>query len=115
MTPTLVALASTTEIPVGEARRFVVDGLEVAVVNLGDEGFRAVSDICSHEHYHLSDGEVEPEDQTIECWKHGSTFDLNTGRPLTLPATRPVRVFEVKVEDETIMIEMEDGDGGTDG
>jgi 3-phenylpropionate/trans-cinnamate dioxygenase ferredoxin subunit len=115
MTPTLVAVAAAADVPVGEARRFVVDGEEIAVVNLGDDGFRAVSDICSHEHYHLSDGEVEPEDQTIECWKHGSTFDLNTGRPRTLPATSPVRVYGVKVEDETIMIELEDERRGTDG
>jgi 3-phenylpropionate/trans-cinnamate dioxygenase ferredoxin subunit len=114
VTDAAVAVASTADIPVGEVRRFVVDGQEIAVVNLGDDGFRAVSDICSHEHYHLSDGEVEPEDRTIECWKHGSTFDLNTGRPLTLPATAPIRVFPVRVEDETIMIEVEDGHGGRD-
>jgi 3-phenylpropionate/trans-cinnamate dioxygenase ferredoxin subunit len=111
----LVEVAKTTDIPVGEARRFVVDDAEIAVVNLGEDGFRAVSDICSHAHYHLSDGEVDADDQTIECWKHGSTFDLNTGRPRTLPATLPVPVYPVKLEGETIMIELEDGSGVADG
>jgi 3-phenylpropionate/trans-cinnamate dioxygenase ferredoxin subunit len=115
MTPAPVTVASTADVPEGEVRRFVVDGDEIAVVNLGEAGFRAVSDICSHEHYHLSDGEVDEEEQTIECWKHGSTFDLNTGRPRTLPATAPVRVYPVTVDDQTIMIEVEDERRGTDG
>jgi len=85
-------------VPPGEARRFVVDGREVAVVNLGDGQFRAVGDVCSHEHYHLSEGEVDVDDETIECPRHGSTFDLATGRPRTLPATLPVPAFPVKVE-----------------
>ena len=62
-------------------RRFALDGHQVAVVNLGDDGFRAVDAICSHEHYFLDEGEVDVDDETIECPKHGSTFDLNTGRP----------------------------------
>ena len=51
-----------------------------------------VDAICSHAHYFLDEGEVDVEDQTIECPKHGSTFDLNTGGPRTLPATQPVEV-----------------------
>ena len=60
-------------------------------------------------------GEVDEEERTIECWKHGSTFDLETGRPRTLPATTPVRVYPVTVDDQTIMIEVEDERRGTDG
>lgn len=105
----LVEVATTSDIPEGEARRFVVDGVEIAVVNLGEGEFRAIGDICSHAHYQLSDGEVDAEDQTIECWKHGSTFDLNTGRPRTLPATIAVPTYPVKVEGDAILIELEDG------
>ena len=53
--------------------------------------------ICSHAHYFLDEGEVDVDDETIECPKHGSTFDLNTGRPRTLPATQPVEVFATKI------------------
>ena len=103
---TLVKVAGAGDIPEGEARGFAVDGHEIAVVNLGDGEFRAVDDICSHAHSHLSEGEVDTDFETIECAKHGSTFDLNSGRPTTLPAATPVRVFPVKVEGDDIMIEV---------
>ena len=104
----LVEVARTTEIPEGEARRFVVDRIEVAVANVGDGRFFAVDDICSHAEASLSEGEVDVDDETIECPRHGSTFDLRTGAAKSLPATLPVPTFPVKVEGETIMIELED-------
>jgi 3-phenylpropionate/trans-cinnamate dioxygenase ferredoxin subunit len=78
----------------------------VAVVNLGDEGFRAVDAICSHEHYYLDEGEVDVDLETIECPKHGSTFDLDTGKARTLPAIKPVDVFPVTVTDDDVLIEV---------
>jgi 3-phenylpropionate/trans-cinnamate dioxygenase ferredoxin subunit len=104
----LVRLCSVSDVPVGEVRRFEVDARPYAVVNLGDEGFRAVDAICSHAHYFLDEGEVDTDDETIECPKHGSTFDLNSGRPRSLPATQPVETFAVKVEDDDVMIEVAD-------
>jgi 3-phenylpropionate/trans-cinnamate dioxygenase ferredoxin component len=105
---TLVKVGATSDIPEGEARRFEVDGRLVAVANLGEEGFRAVDAICSHAQYYLDEGEVDVDFETIECPKHGSTFDLNTGRPRTLPATMPVRAYSVKVEGDDIMIEVDE-------
>jgi 3-phenylpropionate/trans-cinnamate dioxygenase ferredoxin component len=103
----LVRICSAADVPEGEARRFELDGELVAVANLGPEGFRALDAICSHAHYFLDEGEVDAEDETIECPKHGSTFDLNTGRPVTLPATLPVRAYPVKTEGDDIMIEVD--------
>jgi 3-phenylpropionate/trans-cinnamate dioxygenase ferredoxin component len=103
----LVRICSATDVPEGEARRFELDGELVAVANLGPEGFRAVDAICSHAHYFLDEGEVDVEDETVECPKHGSTFDLNSGRPITLPATLPVRAYPVKTEGDDIMIEVD--------
>ena len=103
----LVKICSAADVPEGEARRFELDGGLVAVANLGPGGFRAVDAICSHAHYFLDEGEVDPDDETIECPKHGSTFDLNTGRPVTLPATLPVRTYSVKTEGDDIMIEVD--------
>jgi 3-phenylpropionate/trans-cinnamate dioxygenase ferredoxin subunit len=102
----LVKICGATDVPEGEAKRFALDGGWVAVVNLGDEGFRAVDAICSHAHYFLDEGEVDTDDETIECPKHGSTFDLNTGKPTTLPATVPVRAYAVKTEGDDILIEV---------
>jgi len=52
--------------------------------------------------------EVDVDFETIECPKHGSTFDLNTGNPRTLPATMPVRAYRVKVEEGDIVIEVDE-------
>ena len=106
MTMALVKVARASDIPEGEARRFEVDGRPIAVVNCGEEGLRAIDDICSHAHSHLSEGEVDCDFGTVECPKHGSTFDLETGRPRSLPATLPVRVYPVKVENDEILIEV---------
>jgi len=105
---TLVRICGVGEVPEGEVRRFELDHRPFAVANLGDEGFRVADAICSHAHYFLDEGEVDVDDQTIECPKHGSTFDLNTGRPTTLPATLPVDVFPVKTEGDDILIEVPD-------
>lgn len=80
----------------GGARRFEVDGHRIAVVRIGDDWY-AIGDTCSHEDYSLSEGDVWAEDRELECWKHGSTFSLETGDPQSLPATRPVPVYEVRV------------------
>ena len=102
-------ICGAAEVPPGEARRFELDHRPFAVVNLGDAGFRVLDAICSHAHYFLDEGEVDPDLETIECPKHGSTFDLNTGKPRTLPATQPVERFAVEVEDDDVMIEVPEG------
>ena len=103
----LIDVASTADIPEGEARRFVVKRIEIAIANLGDGTFLAVDDICSHAESSLSEGEVDVDMETIECPRHGSTFDLRTGQPKSLPATVPIPTFPVKVEGDRIMIELE--------
>jgi 3-phenylpropionate/trans-cinnamate dioxygenase ferredoxin component len=103
---TSVRVCGVADVPTGEARRFAVDGRLIAVVNLGEEGFRAVDAICSHERYFLDEGEVDPDLETIECPKHGSTFDLNTGKARTLPAIAPVDVFSVTLTDDDVLIEV---------
>ena len=55
-----------------------------------------------------TDGEVDPDERTIECWKHGSTFSLDTGEPLSLPATRPVPVYDVRVDGDDVVVVLPD-------
>jgi len=99
-------ICTIADVPEGEARQFAVDGRLVAVVNLGNDGFRAIDAICSHAKYFLDEGEVDTDDATIECPQHGSTFDLETGKPRTLPATRPVDVFPLTTDGDDILIEV---------
>jgi 3-phenylpropionate/trans-cinnamate dioxygenase ferredoxin subunit len=100
-----VRVCATADVPAGQARRFEVDGRMVAVVNL-DGAYRAVDAVCSHEHAWLDEGDVDVDMGTIECPKHGSTFDLETGRARSLPAIKPVTVFPVTVDGDDIMIEV---------
>jgi 3-phenylpropionate/trans-cinnamate dioxygenase ferredoxin component len=101
-----VRVCSPNEVPAGEARRFPVDGRQVAVINLGEDGFRALDAVCSHEHFFLDEGDVDPEEGTIECPKHGSLFDVDSGKPLGLPAIKPVETFPVTVSDDDVWIEV---------
>ncbi len=83
--------------------RIDVGGHRLCVVRIGDT-VSAIDDTCSHADVSLSEGEVDPEEATIECWKHGSLFSLTTGEPLTLPATRPVAVYTVSVRDDEVRV-----------
>ena len=90
------------EVPSDEALAVVVGEYSVAVARDGDEVF-AIQDLCSHAAVSLSEGEVA--DCTVECWLHGSRFDLRTGKPSGLPATEPVATFPVQVKDGDIFID----------
>jgi 3-phenylpropionate/trans-cinnamate dioxygenase ferredoxin subunit len=98
-----VTLCATEDLAPGEARRFDVAGHRIALVRIGDE-FHAVDDVCSHEDYSLSEGEIWAEECEIECPRHGSTFDLRTGEPCSLPATQPIAVYDVVVDGGTVSV-----------
>jgi 3-phenylpropionate/trans-cinnamate dioxygenase ferredoxin subunit len=89
------------------ATRFDVGGRAVAVVRIGDDAY-AIGDTCSHANVSLSEGELFCDTKELECWKHGSTFSLETGEALTLPATQPVPVYVARVVDGMIEIDLED-------
>ena len=89
----------------GEAIGAKIGDQEVAIARDGDEIF-AVEDICSHAAVALSEGEVEG--CTVECWLHGSRFDLRTGKPTGLPATEPVPVFPTQISGDDVLIDLGD-------
>jgi len=85
--------------------RAVLGDVEVIVVRCGSEIF-GLENVCSHEKFPLSDGEVDAASCEIECARHGAMFDLATGEPRSLPATRPVRTFPVVVHDGGVFVEV---------
>jgi len=100
---TTVTLCRVDELEPGTARRFDGDGYRIALVRIGDD-FYAIGDQCSHENYSLAEGDVFTDECEIECWKHGSTFDLRTGEPQSLPAVKPVPTYAVTVEDGDVKV-----------
>ena len=91
------------EVPEDEAVGVTVGAQELAIARHGDEVF-AVEDVCSHAAVALSEGEVD--DCTVECWLHGSRFDLRTGKPTGLPATEPVATFPLEVRGDDIYVDI---------
>ncbi len=96
-------VGSAGDVPDGEARCFDVDGRRVAVVHIGEDWY-AIGDTCSHAEFSLSQGDVWPDDLTIECPQHGATFSLETGEPCTLPATQPVPTYSVRVDGDALLV-----------
>jgi 3-phenylpropionate/trans-cinnamate dioxygenase ferredoxin subunit len=96
---------AVADVPDEGAVRVVVGGIPMAIVR--SEGtVYAIFDVCSHQDVPLSEGEVD--DGTIECWLHGSRFDLATGRPTGLPATRPVPVYPVKIDGDDVLVALQE-------
>ena len=96
----MIKVCSVEDVPKGTVVSADIDGTEVAVVHAEDDNFYAVHDVCSHAEVPLSEGEVDG--CTLECWLHGSRFDLRTGKPLDPPASRPVPVYPVRIEDGSV-------------
>ena len=104
--PQLIDICPITELPPGARRLVEVEDLEIGVFNCAGNLY-AIEDRCSHDDGPLAEGEFDEETCTVECPRHGSLFDLKTGRPKTLPAYVPVDTFAVLVEDDTIKLEVE--------
>ncbi len=98
-----VRVCAAADVPEGTAKAVEIGDAPVCVVR-SNGTFYAIRDVCSHADVALSSGEVE--DGTIECWLHGSRFDLRTGEPDSLPATRPVPVYPVKIEGDDVLVSL---------
>ena len=96
-------VCSLEDLPEVGAIQVVIGGEMIAVVRDEFGDVHAISDMCTHATVPLSEGEVE--DCTIECWLHGSRFDLRTGEPTGLPAITPVDVYPVTVDGDDIYVD----------
>jgi len=102
----LVDICPVSDLPPGTRRIVEVEDFEIGVVNCGGD-ILAIEDRCSHDNGILFEGKIDLEKCVVECPRHGSLFDLRTGRPLNLPAYVPVDTFPVVVEGEMIRVEVD--------
>lgn len=98
-----VKICPAEDVQVDQALRVTIDGVPIAVVRDSAGTIHAIGDTCTHGDISLSEGFVE--DQTLECWAHGSKFSLTTGKPLSLPAYDPVPVYDVTIIDGDIYLD----------
>ena len=94
---------SLADLPIGGARAVELGGEPICVVRLDETTVKAVHDTCSHQQYSLAEGWIDG--NTIECNKHGSAFNLDTGVPESLPAVKPVPVYACGVEGDSVWVD----------
>ena len=104
--PEIIEVCPVQDLQPGEVRLVEWEDLEIGVFNCAGTVY-AIEDRCSHDNGPLVEGELDQDSCTVECPRHGSLFDLKTGKPKTLPAYLPVDTFAVIIEDETIKLEVE--------
>jgi 3-phenylpropionate/trans-cinnamate dioxygenase ferredoxin component len=102
---TTIAVCPVAELPPGTMKLVEHEGMKIGVFNC-DGNFLAIEDRCSHDDGPLAEGEFDQAACTVECPRHGSLFDLTTGRPKTLPAFKPVKTFATAVADDTVTLEV---------
>jgi 3-phenylpropionate/trans-cinnamate dioxygenase ferredoxin subunit len=101
-----VRACSVEDVPLEGAVRVEFPDRAVAVVRTEDDEVYAILDVCSHADVPLSEGEVDG--TTLECWLHGSRFDLCSGKPTGLPATRPVPVYATMIDDGDVYVRLDE-------
>ena len=104
--PQIIDICPLSELPPGDKRLVEWEELEIGVFNCAGTIY-AIEDRCSHDDGPLVEGELDEQACTIECPRHGSLFDLISGKPRTLPAYVPVDTFPVIIENDTIKLEVE--------
>jgi 3-phenylpropionate/trans-cinnamate dioxygenase ferredoxin subunit len=104
--PEIIDVCTVSDLPTGERKLVEWEGIEIGVFNCGGD-YLAIEDRCSHDDGPLAEGEFDADTCTVECPRHGSLFDLRSGKPRTLPAYEPVETFPVRVEDDTVKLEVE--------
>jgi 3-phenylpropionate/trans-cinnamate dioxygenase ferredoxin subunit len=100
-----IPVCKTDELPEGEMRLVTIDGRKIGVFNCGGD-LLAIEDRCSHDDGPLAEGEFDAASCTVECPRHGSLFDLRTGRPKSLPAYQPVETFPARIDDGEVKLEV---------
>ena len=104
-TTTQIDVCAAAELPSGDMKLVETEGVKIGVFNC-DGQLYAIEDRCSHDDGPLAEGPFDAGTCTVECPRHGSLFDLTTGRPKTLPAYQPVATYPVTIEEDTVKLEV---------
>jgi 3-phenylpropionate/trans-cinnamate dioxygenase ferredoxin component len=104
--PRFVRAASLTDMPERGLLGVEVDGAKIVLIATGDGAYYALQDRCSHADFPLSDGQLIDGDR-LECQYHGAKFDIASGRAVALPAIRPVKSYEVEIDGNDILVDLE--------
>jgi 3-phenylpropionate/trans-cinnamate dioxygenase ferredoxin subunit len=96
-------ICAVDELVENQAVKVIIDGIPIAVVKDSSGTIHAIGDTCTHGEISLAEGFIE--DDTLECWAHGSQFSLTTGKPLNLPAYEPVPVYQVDLIDGDVYLD----------
>lgn len=107
---TFQVVGTREDLEPGEALKLELDDdngdlVEIALVRAENGDYYAIGDVCTHGQVSLSEGEVDG--TSVECWLHGSVFDLVSGWPLTLPATQPTPIYPVKYDGEDVLVDID--------
>ena len=100
-----IEVGPADDLPPGTVKIVHAGQITVGVYNLGGE-YYAIEDRCSHDDGPLCEGDWDEDRCCVVCPRHGSQFELSTGRPISLPATEPVETYPVRVVDGTIVLEL---------
>jgi 3-phenylpropionate/trans-cinnamate dioxygenase ferredoxin subunit len=100
-----ITVCRVDELPEGTMRLVEADGRKIGVFRCGDGELYAIEDRCSHDDGPLAEGEFDAAACTVECPRHGSLFDLRSGRPKTLPAYLPVDTLEARIENDEVKLD----------
>ena len=103
---TTITVCKLEDLPEGEMRLVEADGVKIGVFHCPGGEFMAIEDRCSHDDGPLAEGEFDAASCTVECPRHGSLFDLRTGKPKSLPAYRPVATYGVHVDADEVKLEL---------
>ena len=98
-------ICSVADVADGDARRFDLGRLTICVVRI-DDSWYAIGDRCTHQDISLAEGEVDRDTLEIECWKHGSCFSLVDGKPSSLPATKAVHTYDIRIDGDDVYVQV---------
>ena len=104
--PQIIDVCPISELPPGDKRLVEWEDLEIGVFNCAGTVY-AIEDRCSHDDGPLVEGEFDQQTCTVECPRHGSLFDIKTGKALCPPVTDDLKTYPVRLVGDEIQVKLD--------